>query len=99
MNMQRLSALTRKEIIQMLRDKRFVLLFLGLAFVQLFVYGYSASKTVYHLPLAVVDQSHSARSREFVDALVNSQYFDVAAYLPGQDELLQAIHRGQVKAG
>ncbi len=55
MNTQRLIALTRKEVIQILRDRRFIMLFLGLAFVQLFVYGYSASKTVYHLPLAVAE--------------------------------------------
>ncbi len=98
MNTQRLIALTRKEIIQILRDRRFIALFLGLAFVQLFVYGYSASKTVYHLPLAVVDQSQSADSQAFVQALVNSQYFDVTMYLQSQDEALQAIDRGQVKA-
>src|SRR5512142_3409223 len=99
MNFQRLSALTRKEIIQILRDRRFIMLFLGLAFVQLFVYGYSASKTVYHLPLAVVDQSHSTDSHDFVDALVNSQYFDASIYLQSQQDVLQAIDRGEVKAG
>ena len=99
MNIQRLRALTRKEVIQILRDRRFIALFLGLAFVQLFVYGYSASKTVYHLPLAVADQSQSTESRQFVEALVNSQYFDVTAYLQSQDDVLQAIDRGEVKAG
>lgn len=98
MNTQRLMALTRKEIIQILRDRRFIALFLGLAFVQLFVYGYSASKTVYHLPLAVVDQGRSTESQAFVQALVNSQYFDVTVYLQSQNEALQAIDRGQVKA-
>ena len=45
---QRLGALIRKETIQILRDRRFILFFLGLTFVQLFVYSYSASRTVYH---------------------------------------------------
>jgi 1-acyl-sn-glycerol-3-phosphate acyltransferase len=49
LNFQRLGALIRKETIQILRDRRFIMLFLGLTFVQLFVYSYSASKTVYHL--------------------------------------------------
>jgi drug efflux transport system permease protein len=99
MNIQRLSALIRKETIQMLRDRRFIVLFLGLAFVQLFIYGYSASKTVYHLPLAVVDQSRDTKSRAFVEALVNSEYFNVTMYLESQDEVVQAIGRGEVKAG
>jgi ABC-2 type transport system permease protein len=99
LNFQRLSTLIRKETIQILRDRRFIMLFLGLAFVQLFIYGYSASKTVYHLPLAVVDQSRDTTSRAFVEALVNSQYFDATMYLQGQAEVVQAIGRGEVKAG
>ncbi|MGA7193286.1 MAG: ABC transporter permease [Anaerolineales bacterium] len=99
LNFQRLGALIRKETIQILRDRRFIMLFLGLTFVQLFVYSYSASKTVYHLPLAVVDQSRDPTSRAFVQALVNSQYFNVSIYLDSQAQVLQAIDKGQVKAG
>src|SRR5512143_25406 len=99
MSFQRLGALIRKETIQILRDVRFILLFLGLTFVQLFVYSYSASRTVYHLPLAVVDQSRDETSRAFVQALVNSQYFDTTMYLDSQAEVVQAIDRGAVKAG
>ena len=99
LNFRRLGILIRKETIQILRDRRFIMLFLGLAFVQLFIYGYSASKTVYHMPLAVVDQSRDEKSKAFVQALVNSQYFDTAFYLDSQAQVVQAIDRGQVKAG
>jgi ABC-2 type transport system permease protein len=99
LNFRRLGILIRKETIQLLRDRRFITLFLGLAFVQLFIYGYSASKTVYHMPLAVVDQSRDEKSKAFVQALVNSQYFDTTTYLDSQVEVVQAIDRGQVKAG
>jgi ABC-2 type transport system permease protein len=99
MNLQRLGALTRKETIQILRDRRFIMLFLGLTFVQLFVYSYASSRTVYHIPLAVADQSLDTASREFVRALVNSQFFDVAVTAHNQTDVLQALDRGQVKAG
>ena len=95
---QRLGALMRKETIQILRDRRFIMLFLGLTFVQLFVYSYSASRTVYHLPLAVVDQSQDSTSRVFVQALVNSQYFDATMYLDDEVQAKDAIDKGQVKA-
>jgi len=95
---QRLGALMRKEAIQILRDRRFIVLFLGLTFVQLFVYSYAASRTVYHLPVAVVDQSRDPTSRAFVQALVNSQYFNVTMYLDDQSQAKQAIDKGQVKA-
>ncbi len=95
---QRLGALMRKETIQILRDRRFIMLFLGLTFVQLFVYSYSASRTVYHLPMAVVDQSQDSTSRAFVQALVNSQYFDATMYLDDELQAKDAIDKGQVKA-
>ncbi len=95
---QRLGALMRKEAIQILRDRRFIMLFLGLTFVQLFVYSYAASRTVYHLPMAVVDQSQDPTSRAFVQALVNSQYFNATLYLDDQSQAKQAIDKGQVKA-
>lgn len=96
-DLQRLSALTRRETIQLLRDRRFVALVLGLPLIQLFLYAYAASLTVYHLPTAVVDQSLDATSRSFVQALVNSQYFNPTAYLQSQAEAMQAIERGDVK--
>jgi ABC-2 type transport system permease protein len=99
LNFQRLRTLIRKETIQILRDRRFIYLFLGLAFVQLFIYGYSASKTVYHMPLAVVDQSHDEKSQAFIEALTNSQYFDATMYPHSQADVYQAIDKGQVKAG
>jgi ABC-2 type transport system permease protein len=99
LNFQRLRALIRKESIEILRDRRFIMLFIGLTFVQLFVYSYAASRTVYHLPMAVVDQSHDATSRAFVQALVNSQYFDVTMALDSPSQATQAIDRGEVKAG
>jgi len=98
LNFQRLTALIRKETIQILRDRRFILLFLGLTFVQLFVYSYSASRTVYHLPMAVVDQSRDPSSRALIQALVNSQYFDATVYMDSEAQARQAIDLGQVKA-
>ena len=98
LNFQRLGALIRKETIQILRDRRFIFLFLGLTFIQLFLYSYSASRTVYHMPLAVVDQSRDPTSAAFVQALVNSQYFDVTMYLDDQSQAKDAIDKSQVKA-
>ncbi len=97
-NWQRLGALIRKETIQILRDRRFLMLVLSLTLLQLFVYSYAASQTIYHLSLAVVDQSRDTRSREFIQALVNSQYFDCKLLLQNQAEAMQAIGRGEVQA-
>jgi ABC-2 type transport system permease protein len=96
--LNRLAALTRKEVTQLLRDRRGLILILALPLAQLFLYAYAANTTVYHIPLAVVDQSQDHKSREFVSALVNSQYFNVTMSLAGQAEAIAAMDDGQVRA-
>jgi ABC-2 type transport system permease protein len=98
-NLQRLLALTRKETLQFLRDRRLLLFILGMPVLQLVLYGYAATLTVYHLPTALVDQSNDPKSRQFISAMVNSQYFDVTLHLNSQEELTHAIDLGQAKVG
>ena len=96
-NLRRLYALIYKETVQLLRDRRLLLFIFGLPILELFLYGYAVHMTVYHIPMAVVDQSQDSQSREFIQALVNSQYFDWTMDIPSQADAGQAIDRGQVK--
>lgn len=97
--LQRIAALVLKESIQLLRDRRTLMMIFGLPLIELFLFGYAVSLTVYHIPTVVVDQSREPKSREYVQALVNSQYFDVVQYMQNEDELRQAMDAGEAKAG
>ena len=96
---QRLSALIRKETTQLLRDRRTLMFIIALPFIELVLFAYAVSLTVYHLPTAVVDQSHDEKSRQFIQAMVNSQYFDMTVSLQTEPQVIQAIDEGQTKAG
>lgn len=98
-SLTRLAALIRKEVTQLLRDRRGMIFMLGLPLLQLFLYAYAVNTTVYHIPMAVVDQSRDRKSREFVDALVNSQYFNATLLLQNETEVIDAIDNGAVRAG
>lgn len=98
-NLQRLRSLIRKEVTQLLRDRRALAFMIGLPLLQLFLYAYAVNTTVYHIPMAVVDQSQDAKSRAFIQALVNSQYFNADMYLQNQNQVITAIDDGQVKTG
>lgn len=98
-SLQRLRALYQKEVTQLLRDRRGLALMLGLPLLQLFLYAYAVNTSVYHIPTALVDQSRDRKSREFVQALVNSQYFDITQLLENENEVVNAIDKGQVRAG
>jgi ABC-2 type transport system permease protein len=96
-SLNRLYALIYKETVQLLRDRRLLLFIFGLPILELFLYGFAVHMTVYHIPMAVVDQSQDSQSRDFIHALVNSQYFDWTMDLPSQADAGQAIDRGEVK--
>jgi ABC-2 type transport system permease protein len=98
-NRMRVLALIQKETLQLLRDVRNLLYMIGLPILELFLFAYAVSLTVYHLPTAVADQSQDQRSREFVQALVNSQYFDFTMTAQDESQVRDAIDAGKVKAG
>jgi ABC-2 type transport system permease protein len=98
-SLQRLRALIYKEMVQILRDRRTLTLFFALPLVELFLFAYAVSLTITHLPTAVVDQSLDARSRDFIQALVNSGDFDVTLVLQNEQQVMQAIDAGTVKVG
>ena len=95
--LQRLAALSRKEVTQLLRDRRGLVFIFGLPLIQLFLYAYAVNTVVYHTPMAVVDQSHDRKSREFIQALVISQYFDLRLEAQTEAELITAIDSGRVR--
>jgi ABC-2 type transport system permease protein len=54
---------------------------------------------VRHVPTAVVDQSRTKESRELVQDLVNTGYFDITALAASTDELRRKIVSGEVSVG
>ena len=96
---QRLIALILKETMQLLRDRRTLMMVLGLPLIELFLFGYAVALTVYHIPTAIVDQNKTPESRDFIQALVNSQYFDVTETLQSQNQIVDEMDAGHVKAG
>ena len=95
----RIWAVLRKEFIQTLRDRRTLLIQLGLPIAQLFIFGYAIRMNVEHIPTVVADQSLDSDSFAYVEAMVASGYFDVVAYVPNEAAVVRAIDEGQAQAG
>jgi ABC-2 type transport system permease protein len=74
---RRIFAQARKELIQILRDKRALALALILPLTQLILMGTSISLDVKDLPLAVQDFDNSPASRQLVDAFRESISFQI----------------------
>jgi len=77
----RIIALTRKELLAVLKDRRSRMSLLVPAIVQGLVFGYAATYDLNHVPYAVLDQDRSAASRQLLAGLDGSGVFDRVADL------------------
>lgn len=80
MNIQRLSALIRKEFIQIIRDPSAIAIAFVLPLVLLFLFGYGVSLDSYHVPIAIVDDMPTTATSSFVADLQQSPFFDPTTY-------------------
>ena len=97
--LKRTWAIIQKEFIQTWRDRRTLGIQLAIPIIQLFILGYAIRMDVRHIPTVVADQSLDAASRDYVDAMVASGYFDVVAYVSNEAAVVQAIDDGEAQAG
>lgn len=90
-------AVATKEMRQILRDRRSLLILLFVPAFFLLIYGYALNFDLRDIRLAVLDNDRSAASRELISAFVNSGYFDLVADVTDTDEIDALIDRSEVR--
>lgn len=91
-------AVASKELRQILRDRRSLLILLFVPAFFLLLYGYALNFDIRNVPLAVDDQDRSATSRELVSSFVNSGYFTLVGYVDSPKDQNRLIDEGRVRA-
>ena len=91
-------AVGRKELRQIGRDRRTLLILLLVPAFFLLLYGYALSFDVQNVSLAVQDNDRSPTSRAIISAFVNSGYFDRAADAPSPGAIADLIDRDTARA-
>lgn len=94
-----ISSIIYKESIHILRDPRTLFLMILVPGVQLTIFGYAINLDVKNIPTVIHDMDNRRDSRELVDAFVNSGYFNIAAVVHSDDEMMRSIIRGDAKVG
>lgn len=97
--MRRLWALLVKEFIQMRRDRLTLGMMIGLPIIQLILFGFAINTEVKHLPTIVFDQSLGQDSRDLLNSLEGSQYFNIQYVATNFNEVNNAVDSGKVKVG
>ena len=91
-------AVATKEMRQILRDRRTLLILLFVPAFFLLVYGYALNFDLRNIRLGVQDNDRSAASRELISAFVNSGYFELTAEIASPREIDALIDRNVVRA-
>jgi ABC-2 type transport system permease protein len=88
----RILALTRKELLAVLKDRRARNALLIPPILQCLLFGYAASYDLNHVPYAVLDRSHSVEAQDLLARLDGTGIFERVANLGTQAQLRDYIN-------
>jgi ABC-2 type transport system permease protein len=99
MSLTRLLAISRKEIVQILRDVRSLIIVVLMPAVLVLLFGYGVNLDLKGLPVYVLDQEGSQQSEDLLKHFQTSEYFHIARVVSGYPELTRALDDGHAKMG
>jgi ABC-2 type transport system permease protein len=91
MKWHRFKAVVIKEILQIWRDPRSLMIALLLPFTQMFLLGYGVSLDLKHLPVCTFDREGSQLSQALFKRFQASQYFAIARNVSSYEDMTAAI--------
>ena len=95
----RLLAIVRKEVRQLRRDRLTFGMVIGLPIIQILLFGYAINTDVRNLRAAVVDESQTHLSRQFVAELAETQVVDIVQGRATPSQLVDDIRTGAISIG
>jgi len=98
-NLRRILAIARKELIQVRRDPRSLAIALLLPVMQMFLLGYGISLDITNIPTCVYDQEGSQHSQALLARFKASRYFRVVRSVRDYGALRRAIDAGDCQLG
>jgi ABC-2 type transport system permease protein len=90
-------AVAVKEMRQIRRDRRTLMILIFVPTFFLFLYGYALNFDIRHVTLGVQDRDGSSESRALVSDFARSQYFDIVATPVSDAEAASLIDRGRAR--
>ena len=96
--MRKALAVYRKELRQIARDRRTLLILVFVPAFFLLLYGYALNFDIRHVALAVEDLDGTPESRAVVSAFVNSGYFDLKAAVYSRAEAERLLDLNEARA-
>lgn len=95
--MNQFSAFVRKEFYHILRDRRTLVILLGMPVVQILIFGFALSNEVGNARFVVLDPSKDGATQQIIARLDASRYFDYAGSCHSYQEIEERFRKGEAK--
>jgi ABC-2 type transport system permease protein len=99
MSFTRFLAVARKEVVQILRDTRSLIIVLIMPVVLVLLFGYGVNLDLKGLPVYVYDRDGSQQSQDLLKRFQASAYFDVVRVVNDYPALTRSLDDGHAKMG
>ncbi|WP_118972903.1 ABC transporter permease [Taibaiella koreensis] len=95
--MKQLLTFVRKEFAHVLRDRKTLLILFGMPVAQILIFGFALTNEVKNARIMIMDQAKDQASRQIIDKIEASRYFEVNQYIHHRDELEKGFKQGDVR--
>jgi len=95
--LNRIIAISRKEVKQLLRDKRMMFVLFFFPVFLLIIFGYAVNFDVQNVRLAIQDSDKTETSRDLVKTISSSSYFEIVEYYDNDKRGKQILDEGIAK--
>lgn len=94
--MKQFISFIRKEFFHIFRDRRTMLILLGMPIVQIILFGFAITTEVKNVRVAVLDPSNDVVTRRIIDRMDASEYFTVIRRLYSPADMEASFGRGEI---
>jgi ABC-2 type transport system permease protein len=95
--MKQLLTFIKKEFHHILRDRRSMLVLLGLPIVQLLIFGFAITTETRNCNIAILDNSKDEATQNIITRIESSTYFEIDRTLSSNDQIENAFKTGRIK--
>jgi ABC-2 type transport system permease protein len=99
MSFTRFLAVGRKEVVQILRDSRSLIIVVIMPVILVLLFGYGVSLDLKGLPIFVYDRDGSQQSQDLLKRFQASAYFDIVRVVNDYPALTRALDDGHARMG
>jgi drug efflux transport system permease protein len=99
MNLRRLQAVTKKEMLHIVRDVRSLILALAQPLMMLLLFGYALTLDVDRIPTYIYDLDRTPESRDLIDHFRGSRYFEIRSVVDNYRTMERAVDKNTILLG